>query len=84
MKQVAELSQEAIRKQIGMDENIAQEIKDIKIDLVETLTKERDEAVEALRILLVENIDLKNFLKDQGLIDENGKIIDKTVEEPLW
>ena len=67
-----------------MDENIAQEIKDIKIDLVESLTKERDEAVEALRILLVENTDLKNFLKDQGLIDENGKIIDKTVEEPIW
>lgn len=66
MRQVAELSEEARHKQIGYDENIAQEIKDIKVELVETLTKERDAALESLRLLLVENLDLKKSL---GIVD---------------
>ncbi len=66
MRQVAELSEEARRKQIGMDENIAQEIKDIKIELVEQLTKERDAALESMRLLLVENMDLKEALHLPG------------------
>lgn len=63
MRQVAELSEEARHKQIGYDENIAQEIKDIKVELVESLTKERDAALESLRLLIVENMDLKSSLK---------------------
>lgn len=63
MLQVAELSEEARHKQIGYDENIAQEIKDIKVELVEKLQKERDAALESLRLLIVENMDLKNSLK---------------------
>lgn len=59
----------------GYDENIAQEIKDIKVQLVEQLTKERDEALEALRIVLLENTDLKNFLKEKELVDDNGQVI---------
>ena len=50
----------------GYDENIAQEIKDIKVELVESLTKERDAALESMRLLLVENTDLKNSLKRLG------------------
>lgn len=76
MKQVAELSEKARHSQIGYDDNIAQEIKDIKVELVEELTKERDEAQEALRILLAENIDLKTFLSEKGLIDAQGQVID--------
>lgn len=75
MRQVAELSEEARHKQIGYDENIASEIKDIKVQLVESLTKERDEAVETVRRLLVENIDLKNYMKSKGLLNENGQVI---------
>lgn len=75
MKQVAELSEKARHAQIGYDENIAQEIKDIKVELVETLTKERDSALETLRVLLVENMDLKKYLTDKGLMDENGRLI---------
>ncbi len=66
MRQVAELSEEARHKQIGYDENIAQEIKDIKVELVETLTKERDAALETLRLLRVENMDLKVALGISG------------------
>lgn len=76
MRQVAELSEEARHKQIGYDENIAQEIKDIKVDLVERLTKERDAAIESLRLLLVENTDLKNYLESKGLLDDTGQAIE--------
>lgn len=76
MRQVAEISEAARHKQIGYDENIAQEIKDIKVQLVEKLQKERDEAVEESRKLLRENVDLKEFLQEKGLIDENYNVID--------
>ena len=76
MRQVAEISEEARHKQIGYDENIAQEIKDIKVELVEKLSKERDKAVEDARKLLMENKDLKDFLKMKGLVDEHYKVID--------
>lgn len=66
MRQVAELSEAARHKQIGFDDNIAQEIKDIKVELVETLTKERDAALESLRLLIVENMDLKTALSQKG------------------
>lgn len=76
MRQVAEISEAARHMQIGYDENIAAEIKDIKVELVETLQKERDEAVETLRKIIVENIDLKDYLKSKGLIDEAGRVVD--------
>lgn len=79
MRQVAELSEAARHKQIGYDENIAQEIKDIKVELVEQLTRERDEAVEARRLLIRENKDLKEFLRERGLIDEHNVAYDVPV-----
>lgn len=76
MRQVAEISEAARHKQIGYDENIAQEIKDIKIELVEKLSKERDKTVEDARKLLMENKDLKDYLRNKGLVDENYRIIE--------
>ncbi len=76
MKQVALINEECRHKQIGYDENIAQEIKDIKVELVEKLTKERDEAVETARKLLLENKDLKDFLLAKKLINEDYEVID--------
>lgn len=76
MRQVAEISEGARHKQIGYDENIAQEIKDIKVELVEKLSKERDKAVEDARKLLMENKDLKDYLRNKGLVDEDYKIIE--------
>ncbi len=76
MKQVALINEECRHKQIGYDENIAQEIKDIKVELVEKLTKERDEAVETARKLLLENKDLKDFLLAKKLVDEDYEVID--------
>lgn len=76
MRQVAEISEAARHKQIGYDENIAQEIKDIKVELVEKLSKERDKAIEDYRKLLMENKDLKDFLLAKGLVNENYEVID--------
>lgn len=76
MKQVALINEECRHKQIGFDENIAQEIKDIKVELVEALSKERDEAVEISRKLLLENKDLKDFLKSKGLINDDFEVIE--------
>lgn len=76
MKQVAEISEAARHKQIGYDENIASEIKDIKVELVEKAIKERDEALERCRILLVENRDLKDFLRSKKLVNEKMEVIE--------
>ena len=76
MQQVAEISAKAQVDQIGFDENVMNEIGNIRRELVETLQKDRDKAVERARRLLVENKDLKEFLKEKGLIDEFGKVIE--------
>ena len=76
MQQVAEISAKAQVDQIGFDENVMDEIQGIRRDLVESLTKERDKAVERARVLLVENKDLKEFLRDKNLIDAYGQVVD--------
>lgn len=79
MMQVALINEECRHKQIGYDENIAQEIKDIKVELVERLTRERDEAIETARRLLLENKDLKDFLLARGLVNEDYEVIDSDI-----
>ena len=76
MQQVAEISAKAQVDQIGFDENIFNEINNIRRELVDDLQKQRDKAVERARVLLVENKDLKEFLREKGLIDEFGRVID--------
>jgi TolA-binding protein len=76
MQQVAEISAKAQVDQIGFDENVMTEIGNIRRELVDDLQKQRDKAVERARLLLVENRDLKEFLREKGLIDEFGKVID--------
>ena len=76
MQQVAEISAKAQVDQIGFDENTFNEINNIRRELVDDLQKQRDKAVERARVLLVENKDLKEFLREKGLIDEFGRVID--------
>lgn len=76
MQQVAEISAKAQVDQIGFDENVMSEINNIRRELVDDLQKQRDKAVERARLLLVENKDLKEFLREKGLIDEFGQVID--------
>ena len=75
MQQVAEISEAARHKQIGYDEQIANEIKDIKVQLVEELTREKEKAVEMARKLLVENRDLKDYLVENGLMTKDYKLV---------
>ena len=75
MQQVAEISSKAQVDQIGFDENVMNEISNIRRELVDKLQKERDKAVEKARVLMVENKDLKDFMFEKGLIDENGQVI---------
>ena len=75
MRQVAEISAKAQVDQIGFDENVMNEINNIRRELVDELQKKMDKANERARLLLVENKDLKEFLKEKGLIDEFGKVI---------
>ena len=76
MRQVAEISAKAQVDQIGFDENTINTINNIRRELVDDLQKKLDKANERARLLLVENKDLKEFLKDKGLIDEFGQVID--------
>lgn len=76
MQQVAEISAKAQVDQIGFDENVMTEINNIRRELVDDLQKQRDKANERARLLLVENKDLKEFLKEKGLINEFGKVTD--------
>lgn len=76
MQQVAEISAKAQVDQIGFDENTMNEIGNIRRELVDALQRDKDKAVERARKLLVENKDLKEFLKEKGLIDEFGQVVD--------
>ena len=75
MQQVAEISEAARHKQIGYDEQIATEIKDIKVQLVEELTREKEKAVEMARKLLVENKDLKDYMIEIGIMNKDYELI---------
>ena len=76
MQQVAAISAKSQVDQIGFDENVMNEIQNIRRELVDSLQKEKDKAVERARLLLVENKDLKEFLRDKNLIDEFGQVVD--------
>lgn len=74
MCQVAEASTAAIFKQLSLDENdLTEMIKTQKIK-IEELQSKCDAALEELRIYKRENNDLKDFLKEKKLIDENGEV----------
>ena len=76
MQQVANISAKSQVDQIGFDENTLNTINNIRRELVDDLQKQRDKAMECARLLLVENRDLKAFLREKGLIDEFGQVID--------
>ena len=75
MLQVAEASTAAIMKQLALDENDYTEMISAQRQKVLELENKCDAAVEEARILRRENDDLKNFLRDKKLIDENDEVI---------
>lgn len=74
---VMELSFKNQLKRINPDENDWAAEVEHQAKLLHTLSKERDDAVEYCRLLKKENKDLKDFLKEKGLIDDELNIIEE-------
>mgnify|MGYP006873036176 CR=1 FL=1 len=64
-------------KQLNPDENDWEKEVHSQAKLIHTLQKERDNAVEYCRLLRKENKDLKDFLKERGIIDSDLNVIDE-------
>lgn len=75
MKQVAELSFEAIMKQINPDENDFAEMVRTQAEMIKELQNKCDVAEEEARVYRRENNDLKKFLQEKKLINESGEVI---------
>lgn len=75
MQQVMDLSNASILKQLALDESEYSDIVAEQRKMVTSLTSERDSYKEITRILLRENLDLKDVLADNGLLDE-GNLVD--------
>lgn len=72
MQQVMDLSNQSILRTLSMDESEYADIIARQRELVTKLTGERDSYQEISRILLRENIDLKQVLKDNELLNEDN------------
>lgn len=67
MRQVADISNASIIKQIRLDENDYNEMLIKQREMLTKLQEKSDQNEETARILLRENIDLKRFIKEQGI-----------------
>lgn len=74
MQQVMDLSNASILKQLALDESEYSDIVAEQRKLVTSLTSERDTYKEITRILLRENLDLKDVLSEHDLLDENNLV----------
>ena len=67
MRQVADISNASILKQIHLDENDYTEMLGQQREMIVKLQQQADENAEKARILLRENVDLKQFIEDRGI-----------------
>ena len=67
MRQVADISNASIIKQIRLDENDYSEMLIQQREMIAKLQERADQNEETSRILLRENIDLKRFIEEQGI-----------------
>ena len=72
LKQVAEISDAAIIKQIRLDENDYSDMVVQQRELINKYKKIADDYEEKARILLRENYDLKDLLKKNGIEIDYG------------
>ena len=77
ISQIMEMSYHNQMKQLNPDENDWEKEVHSQAKLIHTLQKERDNAVEYCRLLRKENKDLKDFLKERGIIDSDLNVIDE-------
>ena len=67
MRQVADISNASIMKQIRLDENDYSEMLIQQREMITKLQEKADANEEAARLLLRENLDLKKFIGEQGI-----------------
>ena len=67
MRQVADISNASILKQMHLDENDYTEMLGQQREMIVKLQRQADENMEKARILLRENVDLKKFIQEQGI-----------------
>lgn len=67
MRQVADISNASIMKQIALDENDYTEMLSQQREMTVKLREESEKNEEIARILLRENLDLKKFIESQGI-----------------
>lgn len=67
MRQVADISNASIIKQIRLDENDYSEMLVQQREMITKLQEKADSNEEVARLLLRENLDLKKFINDQGI-----------------
>ena len=67
MKQVADISNASIIKQIRLDENDYNDMLIQQRELITKLQEKADTNEETARILLRENLDLKKYIQEQGI-----------------
>ena len=72
LSQVADISNASIIKQIRLDENDYNDMLNQQRDLINKYKKNADEYEEKARILLRENLDLKDLIKSKGIELEGG------------
>lgn len=78
MKQVADISNASIIKQLHLDESDYTEMLAQQRDMLVRLQEQADQKTEEARILLRENLDLKSYIESQG-IDISEYLSDKTI-----
>ena len=67
MRQVQEMSDASIMKQLALDESEYADMIAQMRETIVTLRKEKDQYKEINRILLQENLDLKDYMEDSGI-----------------
>lgn len=74
MQQVQELSDASIMKQLALDESEWSDMVAEMREVIVSLRKEKDQYKEINRILLQENLDLKDFLEDNNIKPEQNYV----------
>ena len=75
MQQVADISANAIFKQLDFDENDYTDMIKTQKQMLDSLHRKLAAAEEEARILKRENIDLKDFLKEKNLVNDLGEVV---------
>ena len=83
MQQVLEISDASIMKQLALDESEWSDMVAEQRKLITDLQKERDVYKEVNRILLRENLDLRDTLEENSLLDNNNLHNLKDLFSPL-